>query len=447
MHGISLPERASSRPPASRGLAKRLAIFGAAAALAVVPSLALAPAAFAAGEFSVTSPAAGDTDVAQAGPGLTGFAGTNLDAGDTVQVYYTAADGTKNTTAIFGGVQADDEGNWSAIANFGGLKPGQTEVEVTVKELKDDEAGTVVKTLPAYSFTFKDAPVPGDPFAVTSPEQLSTVDTANPVFEGTGTPGATVEIQYTGRAGNQDSAGKTIVKADKTWSITTDFSDLEPGGGTVETDGIRVLTYQTDADGNELPGADRQAIVFYFATAPVPLIPLSLTLDPTSTTVSDTALTGIAFTATGFSPAESLTLLIKDPTGTVVVLPGADTAAQIFAEATDGSAKGAIILAANAPVGDYTVALTGDRSARVATGTFTVVADPTPTPTPTPTTPAPSPAPSNGGGSGSGSGSGSSGTGSLANTGLDASGIGALAGGFLLVGAGVVFAFRRKANA
>jgi hypothetical protein len=101
MHGTSLPDRASSRPPAPRRLAKRLAIFGAAAALAVVPSLALAPSAFAAGEFSVTSPAAGDTDVAQAGPGLVGFTGTNLNAGDPVAAFRstTRATGARSRTS------------------------------------------------------------------------------------------------------------------------------------------------------------------------------------------------------------------------------------------------------------------------------------------------------------------------------------------------------------
>lgn len=416
----------------------RLTIFGAAATLAVVPALAFAPAAFAATPFAVTSPSNGDTNVPDAGvPNLVGFTGTGLAAGDTVQILYVGASGPAEP-AVFGGADVDSAGNWTATANFDDLVAGTTTVVANVEEVTDDEAGTVVSSVP-ITFELATPAVPADPFVVTSPVVGSTVDTATPTFEGTGTPGLTVEIQYTGRAGHNDTAGKGIIGADKKFSIATDFSDYEPGAGTSETDAVRVLVYQTDAQGNELPGATRQAVTFYFATPPVPLIPLSLTLAPPSETVSASSATGTALTATGYSPAEELTLAVTDPSGNPVTL-GGDRPAQLFATETDGSYADTILLPAGSPAGAYTVTLTGVRTSRATTAVLTVTADPTATPTPTPTTT------TSAGASGSTGSSGSNGSTQLASTGLDGVGIGGFAGVLLLVGAGLFFARRRRAN-
>ncbi|GGF31007.1 hypothetical protein [Subtercola lobariae] len=420
-------------PPSrlSRRVGKRLAVFGAAAAIAVVPALALAPAAFAADPFAVTTPSNGDTGVPFDGvPNRVDFAGTGLANGDYVQILFTGLSGP-DQPAVYGDTDVDDAGNWSTTADFADLTPGQKQIVATVDEMAAD--GTTVVDSEVVTFTLQTAAVPLAPFAVTSPAVGSTVDTATPTFEGTGAPGLTVEIQYTGRAGHNDTAGKGIIKADGTFSIATDFSDYEPGGGTVATDAVRVLVYQTDAEGNELPGETRQAVTFYFSTPPVPLIPLSLTLAPTSETVSASSATGAALSATGFSPAEELTLTVTDPSGAPVTL-GGTRPDQIFAAETDGSYADSLLLPSGAAAGDYTVTLTGVRTERTATATLTVTADPTPTPTPTPTTPAAA--------GGSSSGSGSSTT-QLASTGLDGVGIGGLAGAFLLVG-GSLFLLRRR---
>ncbi|MEF2978384.1 LPXTG cell wall anchor domain-containing protein [Subtercola sp. YIM 133946] len=433
-----MPERTLSSP---KRLLTRLSIVGASAALAVVPAIAFAPAAFAADSFTVTSPTDGQLDVPNAGvDNLVGFTGTGLADGDTVQILYTAASGDKEP-AVFGGADVNPDGSWTTTANFGDLTPGQTVVSVTVQELTDNKAATVITEVPV-TFTLATPAVPASPFAVTSPEVGSTVDTATPTFEGTGTPGSTVEIQYTGRSGHNDTAGTGKIGVDGTFSIATDFSDYEPGGGTATSeapfDGVRVLVYQTDADGNELPGATRQAVAFFFATPPVPLIPLSLTLAPTSETVTASSTTGAALTSTGFSPSEQLLVAVADPSGTPVVLAGLGTD-EFFADETDGSFATTLLLPSNSPVGDYTVAVAGVRSGRTVSATVTVTADPVPTPTPTPTTPAGT------GGSSSGNGSATSPS-QLASTGLDGMGIGSIAGVLLLVGGGLFLARRRKAG-
>jgi LPXTG-motif cell wall-anchored protein len=309
---------------------------------------------------------------------------------------------------------------------------GQTQVVSTVEEVADD--GTVLQSRP-LTFTLAVAPNPANPFTVTTPYVTETIDSATPTFTGTGEPGAEIVITYGARSLTTAEAGRGIVDAQGNFSIVTDFSRLEPGAGTEAQGGVGAIFTQT-LNGEPVPGADQQSILFYFAEAPVPLIPLTLTVDPTSLTVADVtdADKGVEVTATGFSPNEGLTATLTGPDGAVVELSGAGS---LFADDEDGSFADRLTLTGDVLTGDYTLTLSGNRSGRVISTEFTVVANPV-----TPVTPG-----GNGGNTvPAGTGTAATGSGQLAKTGVDAAPLGALAGGLLLAGL-VVAVLRRRAQA
>lgn len=400
-------------------MSQRVALIGTAALIAVAPVFVTATAANADDSFAVTSPTPGQTNVAETFPAVVPFTGIGLSEGNHIDVRYVTGDGSVQT-AIFGSNLRNADGSWSANANFGQLGVGQTQVVATVQELTD--ANVVLQTRP-LTFTLAIAPNPADPFTVTYPGTGTVVDTPTPTFTGTGQPGADIVIIYGARSVTEAEAGTAVVDLNGNFSVETDFSRLEPGSL-----GTGAVVYQY-LNGAEIPGADRLSIAFTFATPPVALIPLSLVIDPTSLTVDNvkSADNGVQLAATGFSPNEGLSITLTGPDGVAVEVAGADG---VFADVEDGSFVDRLTLTGDVVTGQYTVTITGDRSLRAVSASFTVVANPV-----TPTTPA-VPVKT----------AGAPGSGTLANTGFDGSGLGLLAGGLLLGGI-VLAAARRRANA
>lgn len=350
----------------------RLAVFGIAAVVAVSPALIGVGVANAAPlpVVTITTPATGATGVAQVAPNVVAFAGGNVPTGDYASVSYTdLAGGVHNAT--FGGSSDDGGGAWSGAETFDQLSVGQTTITaiVTAKNVDTDAVDANV-TPGTTTFTLAVAPKPATPFAITSPVSNSTTPVAStkPTFSGTGLPGATITIVYGARAGQNLVAATTTVTAAGTWSTPTDFSLLEPG----QTDGTAVVT--ETQNGAVVPGTSPTGVNFVFPSAPAPLIPVTLTTDPKSSTLTSATTKGVAFAATGFSPDEEVTVAVKDPSGATIALPKAE--AHFFADTTTGSFIGAILLPTTSGTGTYTVTVTGLRTARAATGTFVVVADP-----------------------------------------------------------------------
>jgi len=367
--------------PAVRSLGHRLAIFGTAAVIIAAPALGTRAAANAApAPFAVTTPTAGQVGVVQAAPNVVGFAGTGLPTADDVTVTYSGATGVD--TASTGGATNDGAGNWTELENFGGLGPGVTAVVARVTVV-DSQTGVAD---PAYTpqtvaFTLAVAPNPLTPFTITRPvSNAGAVVTPGEAFTGTGTPGDTITIVYGARAGQNLIAGTGTVAANKTWSIVPNFSKLEPG----QTDGTAIITETTRAGAVEA-GSSPTSTNFTFKPAPAPAIPVTLTTAPKSSTLTSATTKGVAFLATGFSPDEEVTIAVKGPNGATIALPKA--ALHFFSSAVDGSFIGAVLLPRASVTGTYGVTVTGVRTGRAASGTFTVIADPVTTSTGTPTTP------------------------------------------------------------
>jgi hypothetical protein len=394
-------------------------MIGTAALIAVAPIFVTATAANADASFDVTTPSQGQVGVPEYFPNTAQFAGIGLSDGNSVDVQYVTGDGTLHT-AIYGGNTRDANGNWSTVANFDLLGTGQTQVVSTVNEVAPD--GTVLQSRP-LTFSLAVAPNPANPFTVTYPGTGTVVDTATPTFTGTGEPGAEIVITYGARSVTEAEAGRGIVDANGDFAIVTDFSRLEPGSlGT----GAVVNQY---LNGEIIPGFDRQSIAFTFAEPPVPLIPLTLTVDPTSLTVDNVKNIdkGVQLSATGFSPNEGLTITLTGPDGAAVEVSGA---AGVFANVEDGSFADTLTLTGDVLTGSYTVTISGDRSGRSVSATFAVVANPvTPANAGNPAIPA-----------------GAPGSGTLASTGFDGLTLGSLAGGLLLAGIALA-AVRRRATA
>jgi hypothetical protein len=406
-------------------MSSRIALIGTAALIAVAPVFVTATAANADDSFAVTSPTQGQMNVPELLPAVVQFTGTGLSADDHIDVRYVTGDGSVRS-AVNSDFGPEDNGDWNALANFGQLGVGQTQVVATVLEL--NEANEVLQTRP-LTFTLAVAPNPANPFTVTYPGAGTVVDTPTPTFTGTGVPGADIVIIYGARSVTEAEAGTGVVDVNGNFSIETDFSRLEPGSlGT----GADVYQY---LNGEEIPGAGRLAIGFTFAAPPVPLIPLTLTIDPSLLTVDTVknADQGVQLAATGFSPNERLSITLTGPDGVAVDVAGADG---VFADVEDGSYVDRLTLTGDVLTGQYTVTITGDRSLLTVSASFTVVANAV---TPgTPTAPGTPGAPVRS--------AGAPGSGTLANTGFDGSGLGLLAGGLLLGGI-VLAAARRRANA
>ncbi|MBF4575598.1 LPXTG cell wall anchor domain-containing protein [Frondihabitans sp. VKM Ac-2883] len=332
--------------------------------------LLLAAPAHAADAFAVTTPAPGATGVAQTFPNVVPFEGTGAPAGDNVTVSYLDADGASHN-ATFGGSTVDAAtGQWSGNENFDQLSPGQTAVVATVTAVN---AGGTVDLTTTTSFELAVAPNSLTPFTVTKPVSNSTtpVESTTPTFEGAGQAGDTITITYGARAAKTGVAATTVVKADNTWSTTTDFSQLEPGA----TEGS-ALVNETDPAGNPVPGADQKRINFVFPSAPAAAVPASIAVTPTKTSVLEASTTGVAVSAKGFSPDEQVVVAVTDAKGTVIPLAG-DRPAQTFASDTDGSYTDVLRLPANLVGGTYTVTIVGVRSGVSVKSSFYALGAPT----------------------------------------------------------------------
>ncbi|WP_344339494.1 LPXTG cell wall anchor domain-containing protein [Agrococcus versicolor] len=100
------------------------------------------------------------------------------------------------------------------------------------------------------------------PFSVTSPANLSTVDSTTPTFSGLGTTGSTVTLTYSGQNLGSYTAGTAIVDDEGAWSTATSFASANPGETSTR---VRVTE-------NAPGGAETGAffITIDFPTAPVP---------------------------------------------------------------------------------------------------------------------------------------------------------------------------------
>ena len=351
----------------ARSLASKLAVFGAAAALVIAPSIVSASVAHAAAPGpTVTTPANGATGVAQSLPNVVDFAGGNLPAGDSIWITYVDEDGTRhaatNTQNGDGG-----NGNWTISGNFSELSAGQTAVTATVTAntpgVDNNGQGTPD---PAYdpttvNFTLAEAPNPTYPFAITTPANGSTVTSTTPAFVGTGEPGTTVTLNYSGRNLASYTAGTVDIDDDGNWTIDpTDFSGLNPGAMDVRID-------VTDSNGDSF---------FHnitFATAPVPANPVTLTTAPNPVNQTQATTIGVGFEGTGLRPGEQFTVAVTGPDGEAVDLP--TPAENFYADDTDGSFVGLVILPDGSDAGDYTITVTGSGSSVTASGDFTVQSD------------------------------------------------------------------------
>ncbi|MEC7524213.1 MAG: Ig-like domain-containing protein [Myxococcota bacterium] len=149
-------------------------------------------------------------------PTVTGTA----DPGATVEI---SVDGT-----VLGTVMADATGNWSFPVDT-----DLAEGEHTVTASTSNAAGRTASD--THTFTVDTTP---PELTLTAPEEGERLDTARPVFRGTGEPGALVEILVDGVV-----VGSVVVGDDGTWSYTPD-ADIADGSHTVEA-------RATDAAGNQ----------------------------------------------------------------------------------------------------------------------------------------------------------------------------------------------------
>ena len=318
---------------------------------------------FAALAFELTAPAEGavTNDFAN----LVFFDGFGT-SDNTVTVTYVNAAGA---TTVAGAGTVDADGVFAILTNFGELAGGQTDVSVIVTQT--DTAGLIVGAPILRNFSFVNPPVAAAPFTVTSPAQGSTVTTTTPTFTGTGTPGDSVVIQYTNVALEDAIAGETIIAADGTFSVVTNFLGLAPGA--VE---VRTLTSGFSPAGVEVV-TGRIATLFFFETAPV-FAPnaASITIQPDSITVSDVTdpALGVQLSATGFERNETLTTSVVDSAGVAATLSVAPAAT---ADAT-GSITAGLVLTGTVAPGEYTVTVAGTTSGLEQTAVFTVIADPVP---------------------------------------------------------------------
>lgn len=177
-----------------------------------------------------------------------------------------------------GTVTVAPDGTWSIESPE--LAPGEHTVEAT--QTYDD---IVLEAMPV-TFTVVEAPV------ITAPADGSTTTDTTPPIEGTGTPGATIEVFVDG-----ESIGTVTVAADGTWSIES--PELAPGEHTVDA---------TQTLGDSV--LEAEPVGFIVLGPPVVTSPA----DGSSTSDTTPAIEG-----TG-EPGATVTVFVDgQPVGTVVV--------------------------------------------------------------------------------------------------------------------------------
>lgn len=250
--------------------------------------------------FSVLAPAL-DEVVTTPNPVFSGKG----EAGASVQVKGSSG-------RVLGAATVDENGDWSTTSNI--ALPDGGYVGTVVHDLDG------VSTTAAFSYSIK-IPVaaPELGFSLTSPAIDGVTTSSNPVFNGTGTPGALVEVR-----GN---SGRVIASAtvdeNGTWSATTTI-DLGLGRyiGTVSSEGSK-----TSFDYRLVPS-----------------------LVMTSPTVSDPASVGaVTFTGTGHAGA---TIVLKGNSGRTVATATVDENGAWSAEAELDLPAGYYIGSAHHYLGD-----------------------------------------------------------------------------------------------
>ncbi|WP_096359303.1 Ig-like domain-containing protein [Microbacterium sp. TPU 3598] len=203
----------------------------------------------------ITSPAPGSTIETT----VPAFAGT-AEPGATVEI--RDADGN-----VIGSGTADSEGNWTAPIT-GTLPEGAT--TITVSDGTNDTS---------YDFTVVKPDAPIQDVVITSPAPGSEISTTDVVFEGTATPGVTVEIKDADgnviASGTADAEGNwtapitgtlpegatTITVSDGTNDTSYDFTVVKPVAPmedlviTSPTDGSTISTTDVVFEGTANPGA------------------------------------------------------------------------------------------------------------------------------------------------------------------------------------------------
>ncbi|MFC7431479.1 MULTISPECIES: LPXTG cell wall anchor domain-containing protein [unclassified Agrococcus] len=234
--------------------------------------------------FTLESPLEGETrnDLLN----IVHFVGTG-DAGNTITVRYFDGRGGLATAGIG---EVSQDGRFDVFATFRELPPGQTFANTFTQQTDPD--GQPVSGEIGRTINFTVAPVEAAPFTVISPESGDTVETTSPEFTGTGAPGDTVTLRYSGQQLGSYLAGETTVEADGTWTVpTTDFSMASFG----ETE-IRVVAAATSPAGVERPGARFVDIVL--PEAPAVEIEFTLTSPEDGDTIADPRA-GVSYVGTG----------------------------------------------------------------------------------------------------------------------------------------------------
>lgn len=179
------------------------------------------------------------------GESVTVEATFNADAGgQRIDVYHPS--GTRITSVEDPAFAVDGLG-------IGGTLPvGTTSLRFTLRADDDAPIGTATGGRVTYGpsrikladFTatiVAGVPVPDEPLVLESPAIGASIPPGAPVFAGTGTPGATIEIVTAWR----DEVGDTVVRRDGTWSITWN-KKLVPGrysgGSVIQTVGEQTPT-------------------------------------------------------------------------------------------------------------------------------------------------------------------------------------------------------------
>ncbi|WP_092504612.1 LPXTG cell wall anchor domain-containing protein [Agrococcus jejuensis] len=257
----------------------------------------------AANAFTLESPVEGETRADFLN--IVHFVGTG-DAGNTITVRYF--DG-RGGLATAGTGQVDQGGRFDVFATFRDLPAGQTFANTFTQQT--NPAGEPVAAEIGRTFNFAVAPVEASPFTVTSPESGEMVDSITPAFTGTGAPGDTVTLRYSGQQLGSYLAGQTTVEDDGTWTVpTTDFSNASFG----ETE-IRVVAAATDANGVERPGARFVDIVL--PEAPAMEIDFTLATPEEGTTIANPRA-GVAYVGTG-EPGNTIVVEYFDGRGGLAV--------------------------------------------------------------------------------------------------------------------------------
>lgn len=178
-------------------------------------------------------------------PSITGPEDGSTIGNDTPEITGTGEPGATVTVTDgdteLGTATVGEDGTWSLTPE----EPLQ-DGEHTIVATQEDAAGNVSDPSSEVSFTV-DTQAP-DPPTIESPADGSTIGNDTPVVEGTGEPGATVDVSVDG-----ESVGEATVDGDGNWSLPLD-EPLSDGDHVIEA-------VQTDPAGNSSEPAESTVTV------------------------------------------------------------------------------------------------------------------------------------------------------------------------------------------